>query len=149
MAEVIGAVFRPGKYNIGGDITSVRSLIESAQGVTEDAFTTHAVMHRMRPDRTLEVLSVDLAGILDGRVSDVVLQNEDVLFVPTKREYIENQTITITGEVQSPGIYKYAANETLEDFILQAGGLTESASTAKVEVARRRDAQSGRASAPR
>ncbi|MBR2238510.1 MAG: SLBB domain-containing protein [Prevotella sp.] len=137
MAEVIGAVFRPGKYNIGGDITSVRSLIESAQGVTEDAFTTHAVMHRMRPDRTLEVLSVDLAGILDGRVSDVVLQNEDVLFVPTKREYIENQTITITGEVQSPGIYKYAANETLEDFILQAGGLTESASTAKVEVARR------------
>ncbi len=137
MAEVIGAVFRPGKYNIGGDITTVRSLIESAQGVTEDAFTTRAIMHRMRPDRTLEVLAVDLAGILDGRVSDVVLQNEDVLFVPTQREHIENQTITITGEVQAPGVYRYAANETLEDFIMQAGGLTEAASTAKVEVARR------------
>ena len=137
MVEVLGAVFRPGKYNIGGDITTVRSLIECAQGVTEDAFTTRAVMHRMRPDRTLEVLAVDLAGILDGRVSDVVLQNEDVLFVPSQKEIIENQIITITGEVQSPGVYKYAANETLEDFILQAGGLKESASLAKVEVARR------------
>lgn len=137
MAEVIGAVFRPGKYNIGGDITTVRSLIESAQGVTEDAFITRAVMHRMKPDRTLEVLAVDLAGILEGKVSDVALQNEDVLFVPSQREIIESQTVTITGEVQDPGIYKYASNETIEDLILQAGGLTESASTAKVDVARR------------
>ncbi|MBO7139047.1 MAG: SLBB domain-containing protein [Prevotella sp.] len=137
MVEVLGAVFRPGKYNIGGDITSVRSLIESAQGVTEDAFTTRAIMHRMKEDRTLEVLAVDLAGILEGRVSDVVLQNEDVLFVPSQREIIENQSITIIGEVQDPGIYKYAENETLEDFILQAGGLTESASTAKIDIARR------------
>lgn len=137
MVEVLGAVFRPGKYNIGGDITTVRALIESAQGVTEDAFTTRAIMHRMKEDRTLEVLAVDLAGILEGRVSDVVLQNEDVLFVPSQKEIIENQSITIIGEVQDPGIYKYAENETLEDFILQAGGLTESASTAKIDIARR------------
>ena len=136
MCEVIGAVFRPGKYNIGGGITTVRSLLESAQ-LTEDAFTTRAVLHRMRPDRTLEVLAVDLGGILEERVSDVVLQNEDVLFVPSKKESIESQTISITGEVQDPGIYKYASNETLEDFILQAGGLTEAASLAKVDVARR------------
>ena len=137
MVEVLGAVFRPGKYNIGGDITTVRALIESAQGVTEDAFTTRAIMHRMKESRTLEVLAVDLAGILEGRVSDVVLQNEDVLFVPSQKEIIENQSITILGEVQDPGTYKYAENETLEDFILQAGGLTESASTAKIDIARR------------
>jgi len=137
MAEIIGAVFRPGKYNIGGDVTTVRSLIECAQGVTEDAFTTRAVMHRMRENRTLEVLALDLTGILNGTVSDVVLQNEDVLFVPSQKEIIENQTLTITGEVQDPGTYRYAANQTLEDLILQAGGLTEAASTAKVEVARR------------
>ena len=137
MVEVIGAVFRPGRYEIGEGATTVRSLIERAQGVTEDAFTTRAVMHRMRPDRTLEVLSVDLQGILDGRVSDVVLQNEDVLFVPSQKEIIESQTLTIYGEVLDPGVYKYAANETLEDLILQAGGLTEAASTAKVDVARR------------
>lgn len=135
--EIKGAIFRPGMYQLGGDITSVRSLLEHAEGVTEDAFTAHAVMHRMKSDRTLEVLSVDLQGILEGRVADIPLRNEDVLFVPTKRRAQENQTITIHGEVQYPGIYKYADNETLEDFVLQAGGLKESASVMKVDVARR------------
>lgn len=136
MAEVKGAVFRPGPYQIGGELTTVRSLIEQA-GLTEDAFTAHAVMHRMKEDRTLEVLSVDIASIMDGSVPDVVLRNEDVLYVPSRKEVTENQTLTIHGEVQYPGIYKYAENETIEDFILQAGGLTDAASTAKVDVARR------------
>ena len=136
LAEVKGAVFRPGPYQIDGDLTTVRSLIEQA-GLTEDAFTAHAVMHRMKEDRTLEVLSVDIAGIMDGSVPDVPLRNEDVLYVPSRKEVTENQTLTIHGEVQYPGIYKYAENETIEDFILQAGGLTDAASTAKVDVARR------------
>lgn len=137
MVEVTGAVFRPGRYSLGSDVTTVRSLIEKAQGVTEDAFTTRAVMHRMRQDRTLEVLSVDLKGILDGSVSDVVLQNEDALFVPSRKEYLDKQTLSIYGEVNDPGLYKYASNETLEDLILQAGGLTEAASLAKIDVTRR------------
>lgn len=136
LAEVKGAVFRPGPYQIDGDLATVRSLIEQA-GLTEDAFTAHAVMHRMKEDRTLEVLSVDIAGIMDGSVPDVPLRNEDVLYVPSRKEVTENQTLTIHGEVQYPGIYKYAENETIEDFILQAGGLTDAASTAKVDVARR------------
>ena len=136
MAEIKGAVFRPGAYQIGGEQTTVRSLVETA-GLTEDAFTRHAVMHRMKPDRTLEVLAVDIEGIMEGRLADVPLKNEDVLFISSSREIAENQTLTIQGEVQYPGIYKYAENETIEDFILQAGGLTEAASTAKVDVARR------------
>lgn len=137
MAEVKGAVFRPGMYQVGGDITTVRSLIEHAEGVTEDAFTAHAVMHRMKADRTLEVLPVDIAGIMEGRVADIPLKNEDVLYVPSKKELQEEQTLTIHGEVMYPGVYKYADNETLEDFILQAGGLKDAASVMKVDVARR------------
>lgn len=136
MAEIKGAVFRPGLYEIGNGATSVRSLIERG-GLTEDAFTTHAVMHRMKADRTLEVLAVDVAGIMEGRVADVPLQNEDVLYIPSRKERLESQTLTIHGEVQYPGIYKYAENETIEDFILQAGGLTDAGSMAKVDVARR------------
>ena len=137
MVEVKGAVFRPGMYQLGGEITTVRGLLQHAEGVTEDAFTAHAVMHRMNEDRTLKVLSVDVEGILSGRVADIPLQNEDVLFVPTKSELQEDRTITIHGEVQYPGVYRYADNETLEDFVLQAGGLKETASTVKVDVARR------------
>ena len=137
MVEVKGAVFRPGMYQVGGNINSVRTLLEYAEGFTEEAFTAHAVMHRMRPDRTLEVIPVDVEGIMNGRVADIPLQKNDVLFIPTKAEMMQQQTITIHGEVVYPGIYKYAANETLEDLVLQAGGLKESASTVKVDVARR------------
>ncbi|MFW5621218.1 MAG: SLBB domain-containing protein, partial [Prevotella pectinovora] len=137
MVEIKGAVFRPGMYQVGGEINSVRSLLEHADGLREEAFTARAVMHRMKKDRSLEVVPVDVEGILDGKVADVPLQPNDVLFIPTKQEMMEEQTITIHGEVNYPGIYKYASNETLEDFVLQAGGLKNSASTVKVDVARR------------
>lgn len=137
MVEIKGAVFRPGMYQVGGDIQTVKSLIEAADGLTESAFTARAVMHRRKADRTLKVISVDIDGILSGKVADIPLQNEDVLFIPTKQDVMQQQTITIHGEVQFPGVYKYADNETLEDFILQAGGLTNTASTAKVDVSRR------------
>lgn len=139
MVEVKGAVFRPGMFDVGGSVNSVRTLIQAAAGVTEAAFTNHAVMHRMKTDRTLEVVQVPLQGILDGTTPDIPLRANDVLFVPSKREMMAEQTITIFGEVFFPGIYQYADGETIEDFILQAGGLKETASMVKVDVARRRN----------
>ena len=137
MVEIKGAVFRPGKFQLGKDITSVRSLIEAADGVTEDAFTAHAVLHRMRLNRTLEVISVDVAGILSGSVADIPLKNEDVLFIPTEQDRLNERILTIEGEVMSPGNYEFAENTTIEDLVLQAGGLTDAASTTKVDVSRR------------
>lgn len=137
MVELRGAAFRTGMYQLGGEITSVRTLVEYAEGLKEDAISHHAVMHRMKKDRTLEVVSLDIAGILDGSVADVPLQNEDVLFIPSRNDVSKDQTISIYGEVYYPGVYNFAENETVEDFILQAGGLKESASTMNVEVNRR------------
>lgn len=135
--EVKGGVFRPGMYQLGGNITTVRSLVMHAEGLTEDAFTNRVLIHRMKSNRTLEVISVDLAGILDGSKPDVELKSEDVLFIPTREDMNAEQTITIYGEVFYPGVYRYAENETIEDFVLQAGGLKETASTVKVDVSRR------------
>lgn len=135
--EVRGAVFRPGKYNLGGQVNSVRTLLAQAEGVTEKAFTARAVMHRMKSDRTLEAIRVDVAGILSGRVADIPLKENDVLFIPTRSEEIQERTITIRGEVNYPGTYRYAENETVEDFVLQAGGLTDRASSVNVNISRR------------
>ena len=137
MVEVRGAVFRPGQFELGKTVTTVRSLIEQAGGLTEDAFTARGVMYRMKDDRTLEAQSIDLAGIMDGTVADVALRNEDVLFVPTQTDRVSERTVTIYGEVFSPGSYEYADNETIEDLIVRAGGLTDAASLAKVDVSRR------------
>ena len=135
--EVRGAVFRPGMYNLGEQVNSVRSLIEHAEGLTEDAFKARAVMHRMKTDRSLEVVSVDVEGIMSGKVADIPLKENDVLFIPTRQDKMNERTITIRGEVLFPGTYKYADNETIEDFVLQAGGLTDKASIVNVNVSRR------------
>jgi len=135
--QIKGAVFHPGMYDLGSTNNTVRSLIESAGGLTEDAFTIHAVLHRMKSDRVRKVLSVDVEGIMAGSVADLPLENEDILFIPFRSETLNERTLTIWGEVQMPGVYEYAEDETIEDFILQAGGLTDAASTARVDVSRR------------
>ena len=137
MVEVKGAIFRPGMYRLGEKVNSVRSLIESADGLTEEAMTSRAVIRRMKPNRTQEVLSVDLDGIINGSAADVPLENEDILFIPTQAEHQNLRTLTVDGEVIFPGTYEYAEGMTIEDLILQAGGLTDAASTIKVDISRK------------
>lgn len=136
MVEVRGAVYHPGMFQMGGEISSVRGLIKAAEGLREDALTARGIMHRQRPDMTLEVISFDIAGLLNGTVADIPLQKNDVVFIPSRSDNITSKTIKISGEVLYPGIYQYADGTTLEDIVLQAGGLTNSASTSKVDVFR-------------
>lgn len=137
MVEVKGAVMRPGMFQMDGSITTVRQLIEAAGGLSEDAFTARGMIHRRKEDRTLEVVNVDIKGIMDHSVADIALKNEDVFFIPSKKEMQEEQTLTIDGEVYYPGEYEYADNTSLETFILRAGGLKDAASMVKVDVVRR------------
>lgn len=137
MVEVRGAVFHPGMFEMGGSINTVRNLISAAEGLREDAFTGRAVMHRTKEDLTLEVLPIDVFGITNGEVADIPLKKNDVLFIPSKLDMIGEQTFKISGEVNYPGTYVYAENTTLEDLVLQAGGLTNAASMVKVDVYRR------------
>lgn len=137
MVEIKGAVFRPGQFRLDAGINTVRSLILAADGLTEDAFTTHAVLHRLNPDRTLYTIPLNIEGIMNGTEPDIALENEDVLFIPTTKDLRVERTLTITGEVMSPGTYEYADNTTIEDLIIMAGGLTDMASTGKVDVSRR------------
>ena len=137
MVEIKGAVFRPGLFRLDSNLTTVRGLIEAADGLTEDAFTSRAVLHRLQEDRSLLTIPVDIQGIMDGKVADITLMNEDVLFIPTETELRTERTFTITGEVMSPGTYEYADNTTIEDLIVMAGGLTDQASMGKVDVSRR------------
>ena len=138
MVEVKGAVFRPGMYQLGkGGVNTLRQLVITAQGLTEDANPKHVVIQRLKDDRTKTTLAVDLQAVMDGKEADVTLKNEDVIFIPTEAEKTKVRTLTISGEVQFPGTYEYAEHQTVEDFIVQAGGLTDAASTARVDVARR------------
>ena len=137
MVEIKGAVFHPGMYEVNENIKTVLDLIDAADGLYEDAFLARAVMHRRKANRRLEVLSIDLESIIDGRVPDIELRKEDVLYIPSVNDMRGQETMKISGEVNYPGVYEFAENTTLEDFVLQAGGLTNVASTAKIDVYRR------------
>ena len=135
--EVKGAVYRPGYYELGKDIQTVKDLIEKADGLLEYAFTNRAVLHRENDDKTLEVISLNVKAIIDGTEADVTLHKNDVLFIPSKYDLEQKGTLEIRGEVYNPNVFPYAANTKLEDLIIMAGGLTESASTVRVDVTRR------------
>lgn len=135
--EIKGAVYRPGMYQLSGSVKTVKQLIAKADGLKGDAFTNRALLQREKEDLTLVVIPVDVAAIMNGSAEDIALQKNDILFISSIHDLKDVGEITVHGEVARPGVFIFADNMTLEDVIMQAGGLLESASTAKVDVSRR------------
>ena len=135
--SVSGAVHYPGKYSLTEQISSIKELIEAAGGLDEQVFINRAVLKRMNEDRTTTAMTINLRGIVDGTHPDVLLQNEDVLIIASRKDLLDARTLTISGEVFVPGQYQYSEGETIEDLIIEAGGLTDEASNVNIEVARR------------
>ena len=143
MVVLKGAVRRPGMYEIGKEVRTVRDLIEKAQGLSENAFGAHAVLHRTKEDNSLRTIALNLEAICEGTAADVALENKDVIYVIDTDEQREELTMSIYGEVLYPGVYNYSENTTISDFIIQAGGAKDRASLMKVDVSRRmRDTKS-------
>ena len=137
MVEVKGAVYRPGQFQMGGRVNTVKELVECAGGLKDDAFMSRAILNRRKVNNVMENLSINLEKLMNGECEDIALRKNDVLLISSIPEMQEMQVVAIFGEVAFPGTYEYVENMSIEDFILQAGGLTEAASTAKVDVARR------------
>ena len=135
--EIKGAVYRPDIYALDGKVNTVRALIEKAQGLMDDAFTNRAVLQRQRDDLTSEIVSVDVRALMNGTIPDIPLRKNDILYIPSIHDLQDLGSVTIYGEVAKPDSYPYADNMTLEDLIIQAGGLKEAASTVRVDVSRR------------
>ena len=135
--EVRGAVKYPGQFELGEGIKTVRQLLLAAEGLSEDAYEGVAIMHRENKDLTIRMMNVDVHGILNGTSADVSLNNNDVLFIPSKSEMLGERVIDVKGEVVYPGTYPFADNTTIQDIILQTGGVTEAGSLARVDVFRR------------
>lgn len=135
--EVKGSVFRPGTFALSPELATVRDLIAKADGLTEDAYTGRVLLYREGPDLSLEIEALDIDSILSGRIPDIELRRNDVLVISSVHDLEDRGDVTISGLVARPGAYPYADGVSIEDLILQAGGLLKGASTARVEVSRR------------
>ena len=135
---VTGAVWRPGEYELNGTVHTVKGLINQAAGLKGDEFTGRAQITRLNPDFTTTVIAVDIRGILNGTSPDIELKPEDILNIPSLFDLREPYTIKVSGAVNYVDtVLPYRNNLTVEDAIMMAGGLKESAATVNVEVARR------------
>ena len=135
--ELKGSVFRPGMYALSSDLNTVKDLVNAAEGLMEDAYTTRVILYREGPNLQLEVIPLDLGAIMAGRAEDIALRRNDMLVIPSIQEMEDRGTLTITGMVARPGTFPYADNTTIEDIIVMAGGLIRGASTARIDVSRR------------
>ena len=135
--ELKGAVYRPGMFAINKELSTVGQLIKKADGLTDDAYADRVLLYREGPELQLEVLSLDLKAILNGTAPDVKLKRNDLLVISSIKEIQDRGQLSIQGHVARPGTYPFADNTTLEDLILQAGGLLDGASPARVDISRR------------
>ncbi|KAB4485204.1 capsule biosynthesis protein, partial [Bacteroides thetaiotaomicron] len=135
--EIRGAVYRPGIYQLSGKLNTIRELVHEAQGLTGDAFLNRAVLYRQREDLTSEVVQIDIKSIMNGTSPNLALMKNDILYIPSIHDLEDRGNVTVHGEVAHPDSYPYADNMTLEDLIIQAGGLKEAASTVRIDVSRR------------
>ncbi len=135
--ELKGSVFRPGMYALSSDLNTVKDLVNAAEGLMEDAYTTRVLLYREGTNLQLEVIPLDLGAIMAGNAPDVALRRNDMIVVPSVQEMEDRGTLTISGMVARPGTFPYADNTTIEDLIVMAGGLIRGASTARLDVSRR------------
>lgn len=135
--EVRGAVYRAGLYQLDGTVNTVKQLIKKAEGLCGDAFLNRAMIDREHEDLSHEIIAIDLGGLLRGTVADIPLQKNDILYIPSINDLKEEETISIYGEIANPGTFLFSKNMTIEDLLIQAGGLLEEAATTRVEVTRR------------
>lgn len=135
--EVRGAVYRAGLYQLDGTVNTVKQLIKKAEGLRGDAFLNRVMIDREHEDLSHEIIAIDLGGLLKGTVADIPLQKNDILYVPSINDLKEEETVAIYGEVANPGTFLFSKNMTIEDLLVQAGGLLEEAATTRVEITRR------------
>ena len=135
---ITGAVWRPGEYELSPTINTVKELVKQAAGLKGDEFAGRAQITRLNEDFTTTVIAVDIHGILSGVSPDVELKPEDQLYIPSLFDLREPYTIKVSGAVNfTDTVLPYRKSLTVEDAIMMAGGLKESAATVNVEVARR------------
>ncbi len=134
--QISGAVFRPGQFALSPDM-KLSDLVRQAEGLRGDAFTGRATLYRTKENLTMEILSVDISGILEGEAEDILLRREDILNIPSIYDIKEEYYVQISGEVNRTGVYQFGENMTVGDLILKSKGFKESATSSSIEIIRR------------
>lgn len=135
--QIKGAVFRTGEYALETGLSTVKELIAKAEGVKEEAFLNRASIIRKQENNEPLLIAFDLGKLIKGEIEDIPLHKEDIVDIRTIPSLQEKKTVSIYGEVNKNGIYKFIEGQTISDLILLANGFTAGASNVSIELSRR------------
>lgn len=123
---VSGAVYQPGRYEIDTSVRTVRDLLEAAHGLTGEAYREKAELVRLNSDLQQQIVGLDLRRVLeDDPTHNLVLRPQDSLHVYFRAELEAQRTVSISGQIRTPGEYPLLAGMTVADLLERGGGLRD------------------------
>ena len=129
-----GAVNRPGVYELSAGFT-LSALLKKADGLKDEAYPERAYIKRTLPNFDKEFISFKPEDILNGK-KDIPLLREDSVMIHNRADFINDQYVTIFGNVNKPGRFLFRKGMKLADVIALAGGLNEQAAGHNLEISR-------------
>ena len=144
IVTIAGSVRTPGSFQYREGL-ALEDIILMAGGFTNDAANHKIEISRLEKNKAdtlankmIDVITVDVASDLQHRKAGTLLQPLDYIFVPRLLNYHTLGNIKIRGEVLYAGDYALERrDETVQEVLKRAGGITPYASMNDVQVYRR------------
>lgn len=119
-----GEVRQPGFYLLAKGI-NLADAIEAAGGFT--AVADPSLIELSRSTISQGKISVERQIHVIEQATQIQLTGGDIILVRKRFNELDNGTVTVAGEVHSPGAYDIRRGERLSEVLLRAGGLTQNA----------------------
>ena len=130
--KIGGAVNIDGDFQLGNNKT-VKDLIDSAKGFSNDKIGINAIIFRNESGLENQSISINLNKKSDLSIN---LIENDSIYIPSSKDILFNQFIEIKGEVNFPKEIEYRYGLTITDLIILSGGLTPYANKKDVRIFR-------------
>jgi protein involved in polysaccharide export with SLBB domain len=113
-------------------------LLKRAKCIDKKTFLDQVYVIRLNEDRTKSHIAINLESVLENtsHKDNILLKEYDVVRVLSVDDFDDNYSVSIYGSVRLGGSFAFGNGMTLQDVILQAGGLKLSAEGSRIEVSR-------------
>ena len=132
-----------GSIGVSGDYEFIQGeklldLLKRSKCIDEKTWMEKVYVIRLNEDRTKSHIAINLQSVVNNtnHKDNILLKEYDIVSVLSVDDFDEHFTVSIYGSVRNGGKFDFGEGMTLQDLILQAGGLTLSAEESRIEVSR-------------
>ena len=142
--HIEGHVKNPGKYELFENNMRIHDLLFKAGGFDDPIFKSKTYLDRadlVRFDSSYlkqRIIPFSITNVLSNYESkeNLFLSPGDEIRVYSDNIFAPSKTVTINGVIQKPGTYTFKVGSTVEDLILESGGIKDDIYRYRIEIAR-------------